>query len=140
MAYRYRKQSWDNYDFKKEACDQPEAVVTKARLNHMEKGIEENSMEFAAVYKSDVRPKASFRTDQTNKRIVLDITFPVPVLDPATTDVIGGIKAKKRTQEDMEIAIGVDDRLYTGILRSPDGSKFKLKVDDNGVLSTEKIV
>lgn len=48
--------------------------------------------------------------------------------------------AKERDFEDMETAIGVDGRLYTGVLRSPNGSRFKLVVDDNGNLSTEKII
>lgn len=140
MAYQYTRQNWENYDYKFEASEQPNAIITKARLEHMERGIEANSMEFAAVYKSATRPNASFRTDKVNKRVVLDITFPVPTMEAATTDTIGGIKAKSRDQEDMEVAIGVDDRLYTGVLRSPDGSKFKLLVDNTGKLYTEKIL
>lgn len=140
MAYKYIRQNWENYDFKFEADQQPNAIITKSRLEHMERGIEANSMELAAVYKSATRPSATFRTDRINKRIVLDITFPVPTLEAATTDSIGGLKAKSRDQEDMEIAIGPDDRLYTGVLRSDDGSKFKIKVDDTGKLYTEKIM
>lgn len=140
MAYQYTKQNWEDYDYKLEASDQPNAIITKQRLDHMERGIEANSMELAAVYKSATRPSASFRTDKVNKRTVLDITFPVPVLEAATTDQIGGIKAKSRDQEDMEVVIGTDDRLYTGVLRAPDGSKFKLLVDNTGKLYTEKIV
>lgn len=140
MAYQYTKQNWENYNFKMEASEQPNAIITKSRLDHMERGIEANSMELAAVYQSSSRPSASFRTDKVNKRIVLDITFPVPVLEAATTDRIGGLKAKSREQEDMEIVIGSDDRLYTGVLRSPDGSKFKILVDNTGKLYTEKII
>lgn len=140
MAYQYTKQNWENYNFKMEASEQPNAIITKSRLDHMERGIEANSMELAAVYQSSARPSASFRTDKVNKRIVLDITFPVPILEAATTDQIGGIKAKSRDQEDMEIVIGSDDRLYTGVLRSPDGSKFKILVDNTGKLYTEKII
>lgn len=140
MAYRYSKQNWENYDFKLEAIDQPDAIITKKRLEHMEAGIEANSMELAAVYKSDIRPSASFRIDKINKRIVLDLTFPIPVVDPANTDHLGGIKAKSRDQEDMEVVIGEDDRLYTGVLRSPDGSKFKILVDNQGKLYTEKLL
>ena len=140
MAYRYSRQNWENYDFKLEAIDQPAAVITKSRLEHIEAGIEENSMELAAVYRSGVRPSASFRVDKENKRIVLDLTFPIPTVEPADTDHLGGIKAKSRDQEDMEVVIGEDYRLYTGVLRSPNGSKFKVHVDDQGKLYTEKLL
>lgn len=140
MSFKYKRQQWNNYDFKFEPSDQPDAIITKNRLEHMEEGIENNSMELVAVYSSGTKPSASFRTDNINKRIVLDITFPIPVIDAATTDRLGGIKAKERENEDMEVAIGVDSRLYTGVLRSPDGSKFKLVVDDRGNLKTEKIL
>ena len=40
----------------------------------------------------------------------------------------------------MEVTIGKDNRLYTGVLRSPNGSKYKLVVNDSGELSTERIL
>lgn len=140
MAYKYKKQLWSTYNNSLEASDQPEAVITKARLDHMEEGIQYNSMELVAICKSDTLPGASFTVDNMNKRKVLNITFPILTLEPPTRTTYGGVMAKERDFEDMETAIGVDGRLYTGVLRSPNGSRFKLVVDDNGNLSTEKII
>ena len=140
MAYKYKPQRWANYNGSLEASDQPEAIITKQRLDYMEKGIQKNSMELYASCDTDETPGAIFEEDTVNKRKVLKIHFPILKIIAATKDAFGGIKAKTRTQEDMETAIGSDGRIYTGILRSPDGSKFKLVVDNNGVLSTEKII
>ncbi|MDD3121927.1 MAG: hypothetical protein PHC62_00260 [Candidatus Izemoplasmatales bacterium] len=140
MAFKYKRQQWKNYNANLEASDQPEAIVTKARLDNMESGIEQNSMELSTKVSSDATPGARFVTDLINKRRVLEITFPIISLEAATRFIFGGVKAKDRTNEDMEVSIGQDGMLYTGILRSPNGSKFKLVVDDNGNLSTERIL
>lgn len=140
MAYKYKPQSWKDYNGSLEASDQPEAIITKQRLDYMEKGIQKNSMELYALSDTDETPGAVFEEDTVNKRRILKIHFPLLKVIAATKDVFGGIKAKDRNGEDMETAIGSDGRLYTGILRSPDGSKFKLVVDNNGNLSTEKII
>lgn len=140
MAFKYKKQSWNNYNVALEVSDQPNAIITKQRLDHMEEGIQENSMELVAIYKSDTVPGAYFSVDTVNKRKVLNITFPILSLEPPTRTTYGGVMAKERDYEDMETAIGVDGRLYTGVLRSPNGSRFKLVVDDNGNLKTEKII
>lgn len=140
MAYKYKSQSWKDYNGSLEASDQPEAIITKQRLDYMEKGIQKNSMELYALADTDETPGAVFEEDTVNKRRILKIHFPLLKVIAATKDVFGGIKAKDRNGEDMETAIGSDGRLYTGILRSPDGSKFKLVVDNNGNLSTEKII
>lgn len=140
MAFKYKKQSWNNYNVALEASDQPNAIITKQRLDHMEEGIQENSMELVAIYKSDTVPGAHFSVDTVNKRKVLNITFPILSLEPPTRTTYGGVMAKERDYEDMETVIGVDGRLYTGVLRSPNGSRFKLVVDDNGNLKTEKII
>lgn len=140
MAYKYTKQVWNNYNNALEASDQPHAIITKQRLDHMEEGIQYNSMELVAICKSDTVPGASFSVDTVNKRKVLNITFPILKLEPPTRTTYGGVMAKERDYEDMETAIGVDGRLYTGVLRSPNGSRFKIVVDDNGNLSTEKVI
>lgn len=140
MGYKYRKQNWEDYNNAIESFNQPNAVITRNRLNHMEQGIERNSMELITTVSSDYHPSAVFREDSINKRISLDITFPILKMEPASNDTLGGICAKARTDEDMEVVIGKDNKLYTGILRSPDGSKFKLAVDDLGKLSTEKVL
>lgn len=140
MAYKYTKQVWKNYNNALESSDQPQAIITKQRLDHMEEGIQYNSMELVAICKSDTVPGASFSVDTVNKRKVLNITFPILKLEPPTRTTYGGVMAKERDYEDMETAIGVDGRLYTGVLRSPNGSRFKIVVDDNGNLSTEKVI
>lgn len=140
MAYSYNKQSWQNYNVNLEATEQLDAIITKSRLDHMENGIQANSMELTTIYKSDTTPNAIFITDTINKRKVLNITFPILTLTSPTNNEYGGVKAKTRDYEDMETAIGMDGRLYSGILRSPNGSRFKLVVDDNGNLSTQKIM
>lgn len=140
MAYSYNKQSWQNYNVNLEATEQLDAIITKSRLDHMENGIQANSMELTTIYKSGTTPNAIFITDTINKRKVLNITFPILTLTSPTNNEYGGVKAKTRDYEDMETAIGMDGRLYSGILRSPNGSRFKLVVDDNGNLSTQKIM
>ena len=140
MAYKYSKQKWNNYDKKKDAIDQPEAVISKAKMEHIELGIQECSRELVTKVQSDFKPDAYFENDDINKEKVLNITFPINDTEPASNETIGGAKAKTRDYEDMEIAIGSDDRFYGGILRSPNGSRFKLVVDDNGNLSTERVI
>ena len=138
--YRYKKQDWENYNKAIEEFNQPNAIITRNRLEHMEQAIERNSMELYASVSTDYTPHAVFREDAINKRIVLDITFPILKNEPASKDFLGGIYAKEREQEDMEVTIGKDNRLYTGVLRSPNGSKYKLVVNDSGELSTERIL
>ena len=42
--YRYKKQDWENYNKAIEEFNQPNAIITRNRLEHMEQGIERNSM------------------------------------------------------------------------------------------------
>lgn len=79
MSYRYQKQSWKTYDKTLPDRVQEDSLITKQRLDHMESGIEQNSMPLTIgdlVIGKDTTPSASFVTDEDAQEIKLNIVFP----------------------------------------------------------------
>lgn len=79
MSYEYSKQNWKTYDKTLPTRLQEDSVITKKRLDHMEDGIERNSMSLEIgdliVGDSSV-PSASFEVDEESKERRLNIIFP----------------------------------------------------------------
>ena len=79
MSYRYQKQNWKTYDKTLPDRVQENSLITKKRLDHMEEGIEKNSMDLAIgdlVLGNSTKPDASFEIDDDANEIKLNIVFP----------------------------------------------------------------
>ena len=80
MSYRYQKQDWKTYDKTLPDRVQENSLITKKRLDHMEEGIEKNSMDLAIgdlVLGNSTKPDASFEIDDDAKEIKLNIVFSI---------------------------------------------------------------
>lgn len=79
MSYEYTKQEWETYDKTLPTRLQENSVITKRRLDHMEDGIERNSMSLTIgdlVVGDSAVPDASFEVDEEAKERRLNIVFP----------------------------------------------------------------
>ena len=66
MSYEYTKQEWETYDKTLPTRLQENSVITKRRLDHMEDGIERNSMSLTIgdlVVGDSAVPDASFEVE-----------------------------------------------------------------------------
>ncbi len=80
MSYEYEKQSWENYDKTLPDRVQPDSIITKKRLDHMEDGIEKNSMSLSIgelTLGQNTIPDASITIDEENHEKKLNIVFPI---------------------------------------------------------------
>jgi len=79
MPYEYEKNDWEGYVESKPITQQPDSIITKVKLDKMEKGIERANMTFEAgniTISRDENPSVSFSTDEINHTRKLNIAFP----------------------------------------------------------------
>ena len=66
MSYEYEKNSWDSYDESVDISKQPDAIITKKKLDRMEAGIERASMsiEIGNITTDNDNASASITVDE----------------------------------------------------------------------------
>lgn len=91
MAYKYEKQKWVSYDINKTKEEQPNAIVTADRLNHMEDGIElANNIKYnVTTGVTNINSAGvSCSYDESTKTNHIHIAMPnVPIDDITTTNL-----------------------------------------------------
>lgn len=79
MAFSYEKNNWDSYNENYPLDKQPDSLITKEKLDRMEKGIERNSMSLETGnigYSDTDTPVVSFTTDEVEHSKKINILFP----------------------------------------------------------------
>ena len=79
MSYEYTKQTWETYDKTLPTRLQENSVITKKRLDHMEDGIEKNSIPLVIgdlIIGDSSVPDASIVLDEDAQEKRLNIVFP----------------------------------------------------------------
>ena len=79
MSYKYVKQDWESYDKTVPTRLQENSIITKERIEHIEEGIQKNSMPLVigdlSIGDSAI-PSANFEEDEEAEEIRLNIVFP----------------------------------------------------------------
>lgn len=80
MAYGYTPNNWKKYDDSKPLNEQLETIITKEKLEHIEEGIKNNSIErrIGNIISDPTKiiPNAQYRIDKINGVEYLDIIIP----------------------------------------------------------------
>lgn len=78
MSYEYQKNNWESYDDTVDISRQPDAIITKKKLDKMEAGIERASMTFEIgnITTDNEEPSASITIDEFSHTRKLNIAFP----------------------------------------------------------------
>ncbi|MDD3121986.1 MAG: hypothetical protein PHC62_00555 [Candidatus Izemoplasmatales bacterium] len=105
MSYDYTKQNWKTYDKTLPSRLQDDSVITKKRLDHMEDGIEKNSMSLEIgdlIVGDSATPDASIEIDEDSKSKKLNIIFPKfsDIDDNTIKDTASWSSRKIRTELD----------------------------------------
>lgn len=130
MSYKYTKQNWEPYDKTLPTRLQENSIITKERLEHMEEGIQENSIPLVigdlTIGDSPI-PAASIEEDEDLEEKRLNIVFPKQsqIEDYTIKDDATWSSRKIRTELDL-IASNVR---YTCEISSDEGLIFNTPND-----------
>lgn len=112
MAYEYEKNDWEGYLESKPLTQQPNAIITKIKLDRMENGIERANMTFEAgniSISNDEKPSVSFTTDEINHTRKLNIAFPKQKASTGGASINDNEESDKSTYSSIKIASLVND-------------------------------
>ena len=112
MAYEYEKNDWEGYLESKPPTQQPNAIITKIKLDRMENGIERANMTFEAgniSISNDENPSVSFTTDEINHTRKLNIAFPKQKASTGGASINDSEESDKSTYSSIKIASLVND-------------------------------
>lgn len=112
MAYEYEKNDWEGYLESKPLTQQPNAIITKIKLDRMENGIERANMTFEAgniTISNDENPSVSFTTDEINHTRKLNIAFPKQKASTGGASINDSEESDKSTYSSNKIASLVND-------------------------------
>ena len=78
MGYEYQKNSWESYNEDIIIEKQPDAIITKRKLDRLENGVERASMslEVGKITTDNENPSASIEVDEITHTRKLNISFP----------------------------------------------------------------
>lgn len=94
MSYEYQKNTWESYDENVDINKQPDAIITKKKLDRMELGIERASMtlEVGNITTENEEASVSITIDEFSHSRKLNIAFPrsnndvdIPTIDDNTS-------------------------------------------------------
>lgn len=112
MAYEYEKNDWEGYLESKPITQQPDAIITKVKLDRMENGIERANMTFEAgniTMSDNEKPSVSFTTDEINHTRKLNIAFPKQKSSSGGATINDNEESDKSTYSSIKIASLIDD-------------------------------
>lgn len=106
MAYEYEKNDWEGYLESKPLTQQPNAIITKLKLDRMENGIERANMTFEAgniTMSNDEKPSVSITTDEINHTRKLNIAFPKQKASSSGASINDNEESDKTTYSSIKI-------------------------------------
>ena len=125
MGYEYQKNNWESYDETVDINKQPDAVITKKKLDRMEAGIERASMSFEVgnITTENEKASVSITIDEFSHTRKLNIAFPKsansesdsPTIDDTGSSTASTWSSDKIEEMFNEVNSRIDDLSYEAI-------------------------
>lgn len=111
MSYEYIKNNWDSYDESVDISKQPDAIITKKKLDKMEAGIERASMsiEIGNITTDNDKASASITVDEFSHSRKINIAFPKSKSDSENASIDDNNSSENSTWSSSKIESLFDD-------------------------------